>query len=203
LTTGVTPGRVARISDMAPSAPVSRPGTSAVGQPPDQDLAERCREWYEAYGHQVYSYIRFHVTSADTAEDVTAETFLKALRANADFDPAKGSARVWLFRIAENTLRDHFRRTRIRQHVSLTGLRDLAVDAPSTEERLLWEEQVARLLEAVGSLGERDRDLVSLRYGSGLPTSAIAEIRGMSDAAVRKGLSRALHRLRHALVERP
>jgi RNA polymerase sigma-70 factor (ECF subfamily) len=188
---------------MPPSVPVSPEASTVPGLPDDERLEERCREWYEAYGHQVYSYIRFHVSSADIAEDVTAETFLKALRANADFDPGKGSARVWLFRIAENTLRDHFRRTRVRQHISLSGLRDLAVDAPSSEERLLWEEQVARLLDAVADLGERDRDLVSLRYGSGLPTAAIAEIRGMSDSAVRKGISRALHRLRRALEERP
>lgn len=189
---------------MLPSVSPHRSTSSQPGhRPEDEALAEQCREWYEAYGRPVYSYIRFHVNSADTAEDVTADTFLKATRSIAQFDSAKGSARAWIFRIAENTLRDHLRRARIRQHISLSGLRDLAIDAPSPEERLLWEEQVARLLEAVAGLGERDRDLVSLRYGSELGSAAIAEIRGMSEAAVRKGLSRALHRLRHALEERP
>jgi RNA polymerase sigma-70 factor (ECF subfamily) len=189
---------------MPSSASTHREVSTDLGHRPDDEaLAEQCREWYETYGRPVYSYIRFHVSSADTAEDVTAETFLKATRSIAQFDPAKGSARAWIFRIAENTLRDHLRRSRLRQYIPLSGLRDLAIDAPSPEERLLWEEQVARLLEAVASLGDRDRDLVSLRYGSELGSAAIAEIRGMTESAVRKGLSRALHRLRHALEERP
>lgn len=162
-------------------------------------LAQQCREWYDAYGRMVYRYVRFHVHSADVAEDLTADTFLKAIHSIDRFAPAKGSVRVWLLRIAANTVRDHFRRTRVRQHLSLGHLRDLAVDAPSPEERLLWEEQVARLLEAVASLSPHDRDLVSLRYGSELDHATIAQIQRMSEPAVRKGLSRALQRLRDAL----
>ncbi len=194
--------RGSRVSAGMPTSVSAPPGAPPkLGHRQDEALAERCREWYEAYGRLVYSYIRFHLNSADTAEDVTAETFLKAVRSLAKFDPARGSARVWIFRIAENTLRDHLRRSRVRQHISLSQLRDLATDAPSPEEHLLWEEQVAGLLAAVASLSERERDLVSLRYGSGLGSAAIAEIRGLSESAVRKRLSRALRRLRHALEE--
>ena len=39
----------------------------------------RCREWYEAHGHAVYGYLRFHLPSAEEAEDLTAEVFLRAL----------------------------------------------------------------------------------------------------------------------------
>src|SRR5690606_2245643 len=143
----------------APGQPASPQGNAT--------LAAQCREWYEAYGQAVYRYLRFHVHSADIAEDLTADTFLKAVRSLDHFDAAKGNARVWLLRIAANTLRDHLRRTRVRRHISLGYLRDLATDAPSPEERLLWEEQVARLLAAVASLSPHDRELVSLRYGSG------------------------------------
>ena len=40
-----------------------------------------CREWYEAHGAAVYNYFRFHVPLPDVAEDLTAETFLKVVRA--------------------------------------------------------------------------------------------------------------------------
>jgi len=121
----------------------AKPGTSAdlAHRHDDEALAAECREWYEAYGQAVYSNLRFHVSSADTAEDLTAETFLKAIRSLEQFDSSKGSPRAWIFKIAENTLRDHLRRTRIRQHISLSHLRDLATEAPSPEEHLLWEEQ--------------------------------------------------------------
>jgi RNA polymerase sigma-70 factor (ECF subfamily) len=155
-----------------------------------------CRAWYEAYGKAVYSYLRFHLPSADLAEDVTADTFLKAFQAADRFDPAKGQARTWIFRIAQNTLRDHLRRTRLRRHVSIGAMRDLASEAPSPEERLLWEEQVARLLDSVAELGPRDREIISLRYGSGLDTSEVAEVLGVGEAVVRTRLWRALDRLR-------
>lgn len=161
----------------------------------------RCQAWYEAHGRSVYGYVRFHLPSADAAEDVTADTFLKAFRAADRYDESLGTPRTWLFRIAQNTLRDHQRRTRLRQHLPIGSMRDLATDAPSPEERLLWEEQVARLLSAVADLGEKDRELISLRYGSGLETAEVAEVLGVREPAVRTRLWRALSRLRDLMRE--
>ncbi len=157
---------------------------------------ERCRVWYSAYGQAVYSYVRFHVSSADLAEDITADTFLKVFRAADRYDPARGEARIWVFGIARNTLRDHLRRDRVRRHTSLGAMRDLAVDAPSPEERLLWEEQVGRLLLAVNELNANDREIVGLRYGSELDNAAIAAVLGIGESGVRTRLWRALGRLR-------
>lgn len=157
---------------------------------------DRCRVWYSAYGQAVYSYVRFHVSSADVAEDITADTFLKVFRAADRYDPARGAARIWVFGIARNTLRDHLRRDRVRRHASLGAMRDLAVDAPSPEERLLWEEQVGRLLLAVNELNANDREIVGLRYGSELNNAAIASVLGIGESGVRTRLWRALGRLR-------
>jgi RNA polymerase sigma-70 factor (ECF subfamily) len=158
--------------------------------------AERARDWYETYGKAVYSYLRFHLPSADIAEDVTADTFLKVFRSADRFDETRGQPRTWIFRIAQNTLRDHQRRSKVRRHVSLTSMRDLAAEGPSPEERLLWEEQVARLLVAVTGLSEADREIISLRYGSGLDSAAVAEVLGIRESAGRTRLWRALARLR-------
>ena len=79
-------------------------------------------------------------------------------------------------------------------------MRDLAVEAPSPEERLLWEEQVSRLLASVAELSPKDREIISLRYGSGLETAEVAEVLGVREAVVRTRLWRALHRLR-AIME--
>jgi RNA polymerase sigma-70 factor, ECF subfamily len=177
-----------------PSAPAAASGVS-----PTADA--RCQLWYESYGRAVYSYARFHLASADAAEDVTADTFLKAFRAADRFDETKGQVRTWIFRIAHNTLRDHQRRARVRAYVPLTAMHDLAADAPSPEERLLWEEEVARLLVAVADLSERDREIISLRYGSGLETLEVAEVLGLREPAVRTRLWRALARLRSAMQE--
>jgi RNA polymerase sigma-70 factor (ECF subfamily) len=173
--------------------------TPASGAPATPEAL--CRAWYEAYGKAVYSYVRFHLPSADQAEDVTADTFLKAFRAADRFDESRGNPRTWLFRIAQNTLRDYLRRSRLRRHVPLATMRDLAADAPSPEERVLWEEQVARLLASLAGLGPRDREVISLRYGSGLDTAQVAEVLGVREAAVRTRLWRALARLRGIMEE--
>ncbi|MGN6391547.1 MAG: RNA polymerase sigma factor [Gemmatimonadales bacterium] len=172
--------------------------TVDVGAP--EDL---CREWYETHGTAVYGYLRFHLSSADEAEDVTADVFLRAVAAADRFDPARGPARAWLLRIARNALHDQRRRERHRRHVSLTALYDLQSDAPSPEERLLREEAVTRLLAAVAQLGEADRELIGLRYGSGLDTAATAATLGLREAVVRTRLWRALARLRRVLASAP
>jgi RNA polymerase sigma-70 factor (ECF subfamily) len=171
--------------------------------PPDSEAWERCRGWYEAHGQAVYAYVRFHLPSADAAEDVTADTFFKAFMAADRYDQRRGDPRTWILRIAQNTLRDHFRRSRVRRYVPIGSMRDLKSESPSPEERLLWEEQVASLLAAVGELGAADRELISLRYGCGLEYSAIAEVLGVREATIRTRLWRALARLRTQLEAPP
>jgi len=174
------------------------PGRVAAPQPELRE--ELCRCWYQEHGRAIYSYLRFQLGSADEADDLTAEVFLRAVRSAERFDPARGTARSWLFRIAQNVLRDHGRRERRRRQVSLTGFRDLRADAPSPEERVLWEEEVGRLLAALAALPRSDQELVSLRYGSGLSSAEVAEVLGVREPAVRTRLWRALARLRKALV---
>lgn len=160
---------------------------------------DRCRVWYETYGAAVYRYLRFHVDSADTAEDLAADVFLRAFEAAERWDPERAEARVWLFGIARNLLRDHRRRTRVRRHVAIGEFRDLVCDAPSAEERLLAEERAAGLLAAVAQLAEGERELLALRYGSGMSAAEIAEVLGVREAAVRTRIWRAMGRLRHLL----
>lgn len=158
-----------------------------------------CRGWFDAHGTAVYNYFRFHVPLPDVAEDLTAETFLKVVRAAGRFDPDKGSAKTWILAVARNVLADWRRRARLRQYVSLDSMHDLAHDAPSPEERLLKEEEVGRLLDAVATLAYADRELIGLRYGSGLDTMEMAQTLGISEGSVRTRLWRALARLRKVL----
>ncbi len=175
------------------------PATPADAAPPER-REQLCRGWYEEHGRTIYSFLRFQVDSADEADDLTAEVFLRAVRSVHRFDPVRGTARGWLFRIAQNVLRDHGRRERRRRQVPLGGFRDLQADAPSPEERVLRQEEVARLLDALGELSPGDRKLVSLRYGSGLSTAEVAEVLGVREPAVRTRLWRALGRLRKVLA---
>lgn len=174
------------------------PAPSRSGAAPAAEAL--CREWYHAYGGSVYNYFRFHVPHPEVAEDLTAETFLKVVRAADRFDPARGTPKAWILTVARNVLGDWFRRARLRQYVALGTMHDLVHDAPSPEERLLREEEVGRLLDAVATLGRADRELIGLRYGSGLETREVARMLRVSEGTVRTRLWRALSRLRGVLA---
>jgi len=178
------------------SAPDKAPPSGSAANLAAETL---CRDWYQAHGRAVYNYFRFHVPLPDVAEDLTAETFLKVVRVADRFDPGRGTPKAWILAVARNTLGDWRRRARLRQYVALGTMHDLVYDAPSPEERLLREEEVGRLLDAVATLGEADRELIGLRYGSGLDTAEVAQLLGVSGGSVRTRLWRALRRLREMM----
>jgi RNA polymerase sigma-70 factor, ECF subfamily len=159
-----------------------------------------CREWYSAYGPSIYSYLRFHLSSPDEADDLTADVFLRALGGFDGFDPTRGSPKAWLFRIAQNALRDNQRQARRRPVLSLGSFRDLRCEAPSPEERVLWEEQVGRLLAAISELSSNDRQIIALCYGAELPVTEAGEMLGLNSTAARTRLWRALARLRKMMM---
>jgi RNA polymerase sigma-70 factor (ECF subfamily) len=158
-----------------------------------------CREWFEAYGTSVYNYFRFHVPLPDVAEDLTAETFFKVIRAASRFDPDRGAPKAWILTVARHVLADWRRGARLRQYVAIGTMHDLAYDAPSPEERLMKEEEVGRMLDALATLPPADRELIGLRYGSELAIAETAEVLGISEGNVRTRLWRVLGRLRKAL----
>ena len=182
--------------------PAPGPTTTALPAIPASDTADAetiCRDWYQRHGVAVYNYFRFHVPLVEVAEDLTAETFLKLVVSVDRFDSEKGSARSWILTIARNVLTDWRRRARLRQYVSLGTMHDLVCHAPSPEERLLREEAVGEVLDAVATLPPADRELISLRYGSELDTAEIARTLGISEGNVRTRLWRVLGRLRGVL----
>lgn len=176
-----------------------RDAPASAGAGPETSAESACRAWYEAYGGQLYSYLRFHLPSPDQAEDLTAEVFLRALKAFDRFDPSLGTPQAWLFRIARNALRDHQRQAKRRLMLPIGGMRDLLSEAPSPEERLLWEEEVARLQAGLQELSDSDRQVIGLCYGGDLSVGEAGEILGVSATAARTRLWRALGRLRRVL----
>ncbi len=177
-------------------SPAAPPGNRPK---PEQTAEAACRLWYEEHGEALYRYLRFHLPTADSAEDLTAEVFLRAIQAFDRFNPSLGSSRAWLFRIAHNALRDYERQTRRRTLVSLADLRDLECNAASPEERLLLEEEIAGLLAAFGELSARDREIIGLSYASNLSLIEAGAVLGISATAARTRLWRALNRLRKVL----
>ena len=184
--------------------------TAAVAPAPlggaaDRTLPEDFERWFSEHRGTIFRYVRFRVANRESAEDVTSEVFMKALRAFRTYNPSKAAPRTWLMTIARNSVTDHLRHLQRHgsNHVSLDRMPDLVSSLPSPEERVLREERVRRLLNAVRMLRKNEQEILSLRYGSGLRNTEIAEQLGVSANAVAVRMHRALKRLKLTVGENP
>jgi RNA polymerase sigma factor (sigma-70 family) len=139
---------------------------------------------------RVYAYVSYRVGDRTDAEDITSETFERALRYRDSFDARKGDPVGWLLGIARNCVYDAMLRPRTisleRDEVGETGL----------EERVVVR---LSLRQALATLADRDRELLALRYGADLKTREIGELLELRTNAVEVALSRARARLAAAL----
>ena len=159
----------------------------------ERDLTRVYREHVSA----VYAFYAYSLRPA-AAEDLTSATFERVLRSWGKFDPARGSERAWILAIARNQLVDHYRRQSRRDAVSTDehpGLLETLIAGEEPLERVLSADELRGWLAV---LGERERQIVALRYAADLPANEIAEIVGLSSANVHQILSRSLRRLREA-----
>ena len=136
-------------------------------------------------------------TRAD-AEDLTQQTFERALKSWSRYDPAKASVGTWLIVIARNLLVDHHRADRSSRQQPLdeldTGHDSLVSSADAPNLGLAPD-----LERALAALGAREREIVALRFGGELTGREIAETTGLSLANVQQILSRSLRRMRDVL----
>jgi RNA polymerase sigma factor (sigma-70 family) len=139
---------------------------------------------------RVYAYAAYRVGDGPDAEDITSETFERALRYRKSYDPQKGEPVAWLLGIAKRCIDGSYSNTEF-------ATEDL--DAPDPSD--LEDETIRRLnvSRAVATLDERDRELVALRYGADMTARQIAELLGARTNAIEVALHRALGRLRTVL----
>jgi RNA polymerase sigma-70 factor (ECF subfamily) len=154
---------------------------------------------YDEHVGRVYGFVAYRVENRHTAEDLTQATFERALRAWSRFDPRRGSESTWLLAIARNVCIDHFRRDRSGR---LEPLDDhVGPVSPGPEERYAARYEIAG---ALASLGDRDQEVVALRFGGDLTGPEIASLMDLRLANVQQILSRSLRKLRELLeVETP
>jgi len=162
--------------------------------------------FFDSFFERVYAYLRRLVGDEHLAEDLTQEVFLQAQRALGSYDPTR-DPRPWLYTIATNKLRDHWRARAARGDGAELSLdHEELVERPATVQRapdaIAGEEELAlRVRAAIDALPEGLRATVLLRVYEGLSFEEIGHILGRNEVAVRKRYSRALSALRETLGE--
>ena len=160
-------------------------------------LAAAEPDWDAVYAEQlprVYNFFRYRCGPAADVEELTGRTFEKAWRARHRYRRDLAGFGTWLLSIARNVAIDEFRARR--PHVPLDVAAEVAASGRSPEDAAVLGSDAERLAALLGSLPERDRELISLKYGADMTNREIAAATGLSDSNVGTILHRALSELR-------
>jgi RNA polymerase sigma-70 factor (ECF subfamily) len=141
------------------------------------------------------------------AEDLAQETFLRALRGINGYDPAR-PFKPWLYAIATNLARDHYKSSRIGRERSLdsesfTTDGEWASAEVTPEQTALNAEDSRTVQRAVADLPDHQREVVVLRFYQSLALNEIAAALDIPLGTVKSRLSLGIRRLREVLMNTP
>ncbi len=159
---------------------------------------------YDLYYGKILSYAYRRTLDAVAAEEITSNTFFKALRALPGYDN-RGKFGAWLYRIATNEIKlkrrspwnRHEGDSRWREELCRVQFTSRGTPTEETEEDL--EERMrefARLHEALNRLPERYQTALVLRYFEAMPYEEIGEVLGKKTGTIKSLIHRGLKRLR-------
>jgi RNA polymerase sigma-70 factor, ECF subfamily len=141
----------------------------------------------------VYGYLAWFTGDRMIAEDLTGETFERALRLWPRFDPQRGSARTWLCQIARSVALDHFRSERRRAR------REQLAALPERVDERFAEGLSPDLEAAILRLSAGEREVVALRVVLDLDAATTSRVLGITPTNCTTRLNRALKKLEEAL----
>jgi RNA polymerase sigma-70 factor (ECF subfamily) len=151
---------------------------------------------YELYFEKIYRFIYFKTTDRQTTEDLTSQTFFKALENLAKFKGEIAQFKSWIYKIAHNLVIDHYRTNR--DHTPLDLAQDLA--APEqTAAKTAINLELEKVINYLDTLDPQDRQLIVLRIWDELSYREIAAIIGKSEASLKMQFSRLLKKVRNDL----
>jgi RNA polymerase sigma-70 factor, ECF subfamily len=151
---------------------------------------------YDEHIWSVYGFFAYRLRSRADAEDLTQETFERALRAWGRYDAARAGVSTWLMTIARNLLVDHMRAEARSRQRPVDAVAEDALPAAPDRHDLGLDPEIER---ALATLTDRERELIALRFGADMSGPEIAALTGLTLANVQQILSRSLRRMRASI----
>ena len=152
---------------------------------------------YADNAQALFGFLAYRTGDRALAEEVLGEAFERALRSKRGYDPAKASAKTWVYAIALNCLRDRHRRSQAEAR-ALDRAYAVADDA-APDRGLAGVEDRDSLARGMSALSEEEREALALRYGGDLTAPEMAELLGEKLTTVEGRVYRALRKLRDEL----
>jgi RNA polymerase sigma-70 factor (ECF subfamily) len=156
---------------------------------------------YDHYHVSVYRFLLYRTRSTTLAEDLTSETFFRALRNMQNFRWQGKDFGAWLVTIARNLATDHFKagRTRLELATEDMGVHDDATDGP--EQAVLDSLTNEVLLKALTELPSEQKDCLVMRFLQGMSIAETASVLGRSEGAVKQLQLRGVRNLAKLMPE--
>ncbi len=172
---------------------------ATITEPMSKGATQNFGAFYEEYFDRVYNYARHRTGSATRADEIASDTFTRVLDAWPRFDPEKGDRRSWLFSIAFRAVADHYRSEKRRGWFSLGLLSGRKEEREKPASGPEQTEGTEGLQSALNALSEEHREIVSLKFFSGMTNRAIAKLMGLTEANVGIILFRSVRRMRKSI----
>jgi len=150
---------------------------------------------YAEHAQPLFGFLAYRTGDRVLAEDLLADTFVRALQARRRFDPRRASEKTWLYSIALNLLRDHVRRTDAERRALERTPVPAAAEEPAVEQ--IGDRDA--LSRAMSALSDEEREALALRYGADLTMPEMAQLLGEKLTTVDGRVHRALRKLREEL----
>ena len=156
---------------------------------------------YDHYQSSVYRFLFYRTRSSTLAEDLTSETFFRALRNMQNFRWQGKDFGAWLMTIARNLATDHFKagRTRLEMATEDMGVHDDATEGP--EHAVLASLTNEVLLKSLTELPTEQRDCLVMRFLQGMSIAETAAVLGRSEGAVKQLQLRGVRNLAKLMPE--
>lgn len=161
---------------------------------------------YQHYREPVFRFIQFRVGNRHVAEDLTGDTFVRALRHLGQYTWQGKDVGAWLFTIARNLIADYYKTSRYRLDVSVDDFGPGRADTDRRGNPAAVAEanaMTAILDAALVELTHGERQVLALRFGADLTVTESARFLDMNEGAVKAAQHRAVRKLRRLLQAVP
>jgi RNA polymerase sigma-70 factor (ECF subfamily) len=173
-----------------------------------QKAPDAFAELYDQYYPKIFGYVLRRSANLEAAQDITSETFLKALNKLWQFRWRSVSFSSWLYKIATNEVNQYFRKAEYKKSVSLEELQEQGFELLSShdpenelieaQEKLKQYQDFLEIQVKIVQLPAKYQEVIALRFFEKKQIKEIAEILGKKEGTVKSLLYRAVEKLREA-----
>ncbi|MBD3363041.1 sigma-70 family RNA polymerase sigma factor [Candidatus Dojkabacteria bacterium] len=154
---------------------------------------------YDMYIDDVYLYIFYKIGNEHDAEDLTARTFEKAMKAMQGYEWRGYTFGAWLYTIARNLILDRYKKKKLSISVEDVMTFTADVEIERVDEKAEREINAQKLMKKIAELPENQREVIYLRYVKELTIAETMEITGRSIDSVKSLAKRGLKKLRELM----